>query len=147
MSLKQLLDRISQAKQQMVANRESEALRIAFDQVALLKLRIQSRGENAQDAPFEPYTPVYAETRKSKGYQIEFVDFTRTGRMWANIGPEVTSSNVFRAVVDIGGRDEKTRAMLRGHANKRGNILAPTQAELSIIRAANRERILKYFQF
>lgn len=146
-TIRQFLDNLRRAKAEMIANREAEALKISLDQIALVKLRIQRKGENAQGAQFSPYTPDYAKNRKKAGYQIGFVDFTRTGKMWAAIQPKVVESNVFRAVVELEGRDEKTRAMLRGHENKRGNILSPNATERAIIANANRERVLKYLNF
>jgi hypothetical protein len=140
------IDRIRKIKSDLISNRETDALKIAFDTTALIKLRIQSKGENADGAQFTPYTPDYKKEREKKGYQVGFVDFTRTGRMFASIGPEVTASDVFTATVEIKGRDEKTRAMLRGHAGKRGNILRPSKAEIELVKRANRERILKYFR-
>lgn len=145
-TIRQFLDNLRRVKAEMIANREKEALVIALDQIALVKLRIQTRGENAKGSKFSPYVPPYAKERKKKGYQIEYVDFTRTGRMWAAIHPVVTESTVFAATVEMRGADEKTRAMLAGHERKRGNILQPSEAERAIVRNANTNRILKYLR-
>jgi len=146
-SIRDLINSLKEAKAQIIANREADALRIALDQVALVKLRIQSRGVNADGAKFEPYVPAYAKQRKNKGYQVEFVDFTRTGRLMASISPRVTSSSVFSATVVIGPDNPESEKILAGLSRKRGNILEPSEQELQIIREANRRRILKYFTF
>lgn len=140
------IDKLRSIRQAITANREADALRIGFDTSALIKLRIQTKGENADGAAFAPYVPSYAKQREKAGYQTQYVDFTRSGRMFAAIGPEVTESDETSATVEIRGRDEKTKAMLRGHARKRGNILRASPAEIELVRQANRERILKYFR-
>lgn len=138
-----IIQRIQQARHNLIANREADATLIALDQAALIKLRIQTRGEGPDGKPFLPYVPAYSERRKRAGYQVGYVDFTRTGRMWANIRPVVISSSVFSATVVLSGSEQRTQDIIAGAQKKRGNILQPTRQEIEITRAANRERILK----
>jgi len=77
-TFRDLLNAIKQAKADLIANRENDALKIAFDQVALTKLRIQSSGENAYGQKFPDYVPGYKRDRQKKGYQVEFVDLFQT---------------------------------------------------------------------
>lgn len=146
-TIRDLLNRVRQAKAELIANREADALRIAFDQIALVKLRIQTRGEKAEGGAFLPYTPDYAKQRQKAGYQVGFVDFTRTGRLMASISPRIQSSDIFSATVVIEPDNDEGKKILQGLSGKRGNILQPSAQELEIIRAANRRRILSYFNF
>ena len=146
-TIRDFINRIKQAKAELIANREADALRIAFDQIALVKLRIQQSGQSASGGAFLPYTPSYAKQRKEAGYQVGFVDFTRTGRLFASISPRVESSDIFSATVVIQPDTEEGKKILQGLSNKRGNILEPSPQELEIVRAANRRRILSYFNF
>ena len=146
MAFERLIQRIQQIKHDLAANREADATLIALDQIALTKLRIQTRGESPEGTPFLPYVPPYAKERKSKGYQVGYVDFTRTGRMWAAVRPFVVSSNVFSATIEIKGADQRARDIIAGAAKKRGNILKPSKQEIDLVRRANRERVLKYFR-
>ena len=146
MALDQLLNRIRQIKQNLTSDRENEALRISFDQLALTKLRIQSKGQNFEEQPFAPYTPGYAKERKESGYQVGYVDFTRTGRMFAAVRPRITSSSVFSCTVVIEGSDQRSKDIIAGAAKKRGNILQPSKSEIQFVRDANRARVLKAFQ-
>ena len=145
MPLERTIERIRQIKQDLIANREAEALRIAFDALALIKLRIQTKGQAYTGSPFPPYVPGYAKERKVSGYQVGYVDFTRTGRMWANVLPEVERSSVFSATVTIQGQSDYSRDIIAGAARKRGNILQPSRDEIEFVRQANRQRILKAF--
>jgi hypothetical protein len=146
-SIRDLLEKIADAKRQLIANREADALRIALDQTALIKLRIQATGEQADGTAFEPYTPGYKKQRQGAGFQIAFVDFTRTGQLFASIRPVVVASNIFSATVEIGPQDANEAGKLAGLQKKRPGILEPSPDELKAVRAANRARILKYLQF
>lgn len=146
MAFENLLNRIRQIKSNLINDRENEALRIAFDQLALTKLRIQTKGQNFNEQPFAPYVPAYAKERQAAGYQVGYVDFTRTGRMWAAVRPRVESSSIFSATVVIEGADQRSKDIIAGAAKKRGNILQPSKSEIEFVRQANRERVLKAFR-
>lgn len=146
MAFEQLLNRIRQIKQNLVNDRENEALRIAFDQLALTKLRIQTKGQNFNEQPFVPYVPAYAKERQAAGYQVGYVDFTRTGRMWAAVRPRVESSSIFSATVIIEGADQRSKDIIAGASKKRGNILQPSKSEIEFVRQANIQRVLKAFR-
>jgi hypothetical protein len=147
MSIKSIIARIVSARNALIANRPEEALRIAFDQIALIKLRIQTKGLNSDEKPFAPYDPRYAKERRGKGYQVNIVDFTRTGRMWANIVPRLESNTRNAATVIIEGGTQDTRDKVAGQFRKRGNILKPSKGELALLQKANRERVLRYLGF
>lgn len=145
-AITKLIDRIRQIKADLIANREAEVLRIALDQLALTKLRIQTKGQAHTGSAFAPYVPQYAKSRGKAGYQTQYVDFTRTGRLWANIAPVVVDSNVFSATVQVGAQDLRGQNILKGAEKKRGNIVRPSAAEIELTRKANRERIKKYLK-
>jgi hypothetical protein len=144
--LRSIIDKIIQAKNDLIANREADALRIVLDQTALLKLRIQSTGKDFQGAPFPDYVPAYKNKRQKEGYQIQFVDLTRTGRTLASIEPSIVESSIFAATVIIQGGNSESQAILRGLSKKRGNVLRFSEQEIALAQRANRERILKYFR-
>jgi len=126
------------------ANRTQEVKRIAEDLSALIKLRIQSDGEDYTGQPFAPYVPSYAKKRQDGGYQTSYVDFTVTGRLMANVQPYVLEETDSKTVVEITARNEEDQLKLRGARGKRGNILTPSNDELQMVADANRERIRKY---
>ncbi len=145
MAFERLLNRIREIKQSLIENREREVILIALDQLALTKLRIQTKGQNSDNAAFAPYTPAYAKQRSGAGYQVGYVDFTRTGRLWANVQPRVVSSDVFSATVVIEGSEQRSKDIVAGAAKKRGNILQPSADEIEFTRHANRRRVLRAF--
>ena len=145
MAFERVIERIRQIKADIINNREADALRIAFDITALVKLRIQTSGKDASGSAFADYVPAYAKQRKKAGYQVGYVDFTRTGRLFANIAPKVESSNAFSTVIVIEGSDKLSKDIIAGAARKRGNILAASESEIELARNANRSRLEKYF--
>lgn len=126
------------------ANRPRDVLQMALEFKALIQLRIQDRGYNFQERPFSPYTPAYAKNRQKSGYQAEYVDFTRTGRLWANVRPEVIENTETKTVVEITARDDGNQRKLQGAVKKRGNILLPSQKEIDLLTQLNRERLARY---
>ncbi len=145
MAFEAILNRIREIKQNLIDDREAEVLRIAFDQLALTKLRIQTKGQDFNEQQFAPYTEAYKKNRQAGGYQIGYVDFTRTGRLWANVQPRIVASDVFSATVQIEGQEQRSKDIIRGAEKKRGNILQPSKAEIELTRQANNRRVLKAF--
>lgn len=146
MALERLIERIRQIKADITNNREEDALRIGFDMSALIKLRIQTSGQNADGSAFAPYVPPYAKARAKSGYQVGYVDYTRTGRMFAAVRPRVEKSNVFSATVVIEGGDQRSKDIIAGAVKKRGNILRASKEEIELAKESNRQRIANYFR-
>ena len=138
---------IAKTRQQLAllnANRPAETLKLALDLKALIQLRIQTSGRNAAGSRFAPYTPAYSLTRQKKGRQTGYVDFTDTGRMWNSIRPQVINSDETTTTIVVRASNAGDQAKLDGQARKRGNILTPSQDEISIAIQANNERVRKY---
>lgn len=147
MDSREFIQKIQRVKEEMRRNRPAETLVIANDALALIKLRIQTSGESAAGSPYEGYTSIYAKYgRRAKGYQDDYVDFTRTGNMFKSIRPEVIENTVDRTVVEIKARDRESQTKLNGQFRKRGNILEPSESEIRMVNEANRDRIDKYLR-
>jgi S-adenosylmethionine hydrolase len=131
---------------EMSANRDRDALNIALEVKALVQLRIQTTGQNFDEVLFSPYTAQYAKNRQKAGYQTEYVDFTRSGNLWANVRPEVIESTEVKSVVEITARDDRNQVKLQGAVKKRGNILLVSQSEADLIAQLNQQRVQRYFR-
>lgn len=143
MTISDYIQRIQQTRENLINDRPKEAIIISFDLLALIKSRIQSRGEDYKGGQFALYTLGYKETRDKGGYQTGYVDFTISGRMWANTRPEVTGNTEGKTEVTIKGGNALTQAKLSGQFKKRGNILTPSQGEIILAQQANLERFNK----
>ena len=147
MTPEEFAQRLDQVKTIIIANRQTDALKIAADLKALIQLRIQTSGNDSQGQRFSPYTTAYAKYgRNAQGYQSEYFDFTRTGRAFSNISPQVTDQSRNITVVQVTGRSNETLLKLAGQVKKRGNILTPSSSEIDITSKANAQRILKYIK-
>lgn len=133
---------ILRLKLSVIEARQKTALITALDLIALVKLRIQTEGRDANNQSFVPYTLPYAKDRQNFGAQTGFVDFTRTGRMWASIRPEIIEDTIEKTVVEIKSRTAEGQAKLNGQFKKRGNILLPTNEEIEIILGKHLDEII-----
>lgn len=147
MSLKLFIQILSNRAESITEKRSQRLLETAFDAKALVQLRIQEDGQNADGASFEDYTPEYKKYgRDELGYQSEYVDYTRTGEMWRSITPEIIEETDTETVVQITGRTELSKNKLRGQVAKRGNPLAISDDEIQILRDNYVERLKKDLQ-
>lgn len=142
----EVIRRLRENLERFKQEREEQTLRITNDLAALVKLRIQTSGRNFQGSPFAPYTPEYSQTRSNAGFQTGYVDFTRTGRLMANIQARVVEVSEGKTRVEIAPDRQENFDKLRGALKKRGNILRPSADEIALAADANRERIAKIFE-
>lgn len=145
MTAAQTAAKIRQNLADLRANRERELQIIGADLSTLIKLRIQGSGENYLNTKFSPYTPGYAKQRAKKGFQTSYVDFTRTGRLFASVYPDLKGNgSIVEVVISAHGQDNIDK--VEGALKKRGNILRPSQEELDLAEQANNARVAKYLQ-
>lgn len=135
--------------QMLRANRPREVLTIAQELKTAVQLRIQTRGEDFTGAAFVGYSRSWAKNRQSRGRQTNYVDFTDTGRLWANIQPAILSNTKDQTIVEVTARNRQDQDKLRGakslpKSKPRGNILIPNAKEIGSASEANRRRLLKY---
>lgn len=133
------------------ANRARDALRIATDLNALVRLRINTSGRDSMNRPFTPYSPGYAQQRQQKGRQASFVDFNFTGRLQAATRSyvEKEDKNAVVIITTAKGRDNQAKlrgAMTQPKGRPRGNILLASQQEIAQAQQANLQRVMKYLR-
>lgn len=142
MDLRGFINKIRDSRRIITSNRRNNALKAGNDLLALVKLRNQARGENKDGIKYVPYTPLSRVLRTQKGYQTAYVDFTQTGRMWANIHPYVESENLFSITININAILGSERDKLEEQFKKRGNILEPSKSELAILSTIYSQKVL-----
>lgn len=147
MAFEAQIERIRAVRADLINNREADLLRIAFDLSGLIKLRIQTTGQNFKNEPFVPYTPFTKRDRTRKGYQVGYVDFTQTGQLWASVGPRSEGNTETAATVVIESRNQRGKDILTKAEPKRGNILLASAEEIKFAQNANAARVLKRITF
>ena len=126
------IQRIQQIKSDLLRTQSQRLLAIAFDVSALIKLRIQTTGENSQNQKLPYYTPFTVKSRKAKGYQVGYVDYTQTGQLWASVGPRLISEGGGLCKVVIESRNQRGKDILTKAESKWGNLLLASDEELKI---------------
>lgn len=116
------------------------AIAAGLDLIALMRLRIQERGEDFEESKFNPYSVDYEQLRAEAGYQTDHVDFTRTGKMMASIVPTIEEESEGVAVVLIKSSNDSDQTKINGAYRKRGNILLNTDEELDLALRGFNER-------
>lgn len=120
-----------------------DCLATANDGIAMVKLRIQTSGLDKNSSPFAPYTSPYAKWRQNKGYQVGYVDFTVTGRLWANVRPFISSQVPGAITIQVKASNAGDQKKIDGAFKKRGNILLNTPDEERILTLTHAQRRAK----
>jgi len=136
MSFQAEIDRIESVKAKILSTQGQRVLTIAFDLSALIKLRIQTSGENSQGSPLPAYTPFTVRSRKAKGYQVGYVDYTQTGQLWASVGPRMITEGNGLSTVVIESRNQRGKDILTKAEPKRGNLLLASADEIKFAQDA-----------
>lgn len=75
----------------------------------------------------------YKKFRELNGLQSGFVDFSFSGRMWANIKIKSDQSEHNQGIVRIGATTEEDNKKLEGNTKRRGDILKLSKSEIENI--------------
>jgi hypothetical protein len=124
--------KLALADAEMLRTQAGDALLSALDLLALIKRRIQTKGQNYNNVSFSPYTKAHKKVRQNYGAQTEKVDFTMTGRLMANITPIVEKTDGQSTTININARTSDNQVKIAGAIRKRGNILTPSEQEKKI---------------
>lgn len=169
---RQLSDKIRAAINFVAASRESEAVRIASDTLALVESRIIQTGKNSDGNKLPGYSKTqlpkssfygksrnggaearvrkakktlsYSEFRELNNLQAGHVDLYFTGEMWRGTGVIVEKRLLRSTRVIIGGRTpESSNKIDWNSARYGGSILEPSAKELQQVRQAWRDARIK----
>ena len=177
MNTDQFIQAIRKTKAQLLAQRQSDAILIGKESLALVRRRIQNTGEDSFGSDFEGYSdnPLppfffigksvnasgenrvrraqkegtglsYKEFRQANNRRTDIVDLTFTGAMWREMDVFIQSNENTSTTVSIKPRTERSRKVAAFNSERYGNILRMSKNEISTIRKANLDRVLKIFQ-
>ena len=88
----------------------------------------------------------YKEIRDVLGLPIDFVDFTFSGDMWANIGVTAKQISSDTVLVTVTGKNQITNDKLTGLSQRFGVILELNDKELELIAKSVANAILQVFE-
>ena len=143
LTLPEYVKRLAKTVKELRETKTQRAVGVSGDVMAQVKRRLQTQGRDADGATFKAYTKLYKTVRQNKGFQTNFVDFTRSGRMLNSINPSVERDGRFNTIVVLKAGNKEDADKLKGNAYHRGNILRPSKKELAFAIKIWRERALK----
>jgi hypothetical protein len=126
--------KLLERKAELLRTRSQDAVLSALDLLALVKLRINRKGENSEGSNFTPYSKDYKKERVKRGAQVAYKDFNVTGRLQANIAPQIENETANTTTVSIGARSKENRDKLAGQFKRDGNILTPNKTEIELLK-------------
>lgn len=170
-NVEQYKQRILEFIKELSKTRRDDTLLISKELLALIRLRVQNKGEKFNGSLFGRYSQAvvpnwYFDKRhnstgaknrlKKKGYFVSYVDFrqannlqtnyvdlTVSGKMWREAGAVVRSDTESRTVIQIGGTTNYSDRVIDYNSQRYGNILLPSDKEIDMVEKANFERVLK----
>lgn len=133
----------------------------AHDVIANVQERVQMQGKNSQGGRLKAYTKAYEKFKKNpqnykRGQELGLassrftgvVDYTLTGRMWADIRVLKVESNGSSVRAKVGAFNQENVNKLISLQKRDGlNPIAPSAEEVEIAKENLKENILNYFQF
>lgn len=159
------LQQFSTAFDRMVQNLERDMPDLitgfAHDVIANVQERVQMRGKNKDGGRLKAYTKAYEKFKKNpqnykRGQELGLgssrftgvVDYTLTGRMWADITVLRIESNGSSIRAKVGASKQENVNKLISLQKRDGvNPIAPSAEEVEIGKENLKENILNYFQF
>lgn len=151
------------------SNREEESLIIGKETIALVRLRIQNKGEDSEGQSLGSYSQAvvpqpfyygrslsdgaedeikegswflsYETFREFNNLRTDIKDLTFTGDMWRNTGVTRIENQTNKTIVTLGGQTTRAEELISYHSDKYGNILAPSESEIQFIVESHIERI------
>jgi len=88
----------------------------------------------------------YKQLREMQGRQTDHVDFSYSGRMWADVNVISTTGDHNKGISIIGSKTEEGNDKLAGNTEKRGDILDLSQKEIADISLAYSLNTIKIFK-
>lgn len=173
LNINQYIFKLRQAERELNDLRNQNAVKIALDALALIKLRVQNHGTSADGGSMGSYSqsvvPVwyfkgnsrtgsntaydrlqkkgyfasYADWRKANNLQTQHIDLKFTGDMWRDIKPRVSRSLPVSTLIEINASKSEEQEKLNYNSERYGAILQLSPNELRMIQTANRKRVLK----
>lgn len=150
---------IQEQRQKLQRAKQAASMIASLNAYALIKKRVIAEGENSAGGKFDAYSdnelptffftggsagaraklkkiekPSYKDWRQANNLQVKHKDFRFSGRMWANIRPEIVGEvdGVVKVAIDATAALEKQK--VEWNIERDGNFLAPNKSELEVTR-------------
>ena len=143
MTLGEYVSKFAEVVKKLRETKTQRAVGVVNNVLAQVKRRIQTTGVDYEGSQYKGYSKIYKVERAGDGYQVNYFDMTRTGRLWNSINPVVERDGRFNTIAVLKARDKNNDEKLRGNLGIRPNILRPSKTELAFAVKVWRDRALE----
>lgn len=104
---------------------------VAKDAIALIKNRLQEKGQTSENSSFPAYSSGYKKSKAKKNGEesVSFRNFTLTGDMLRQLNIVSTNDEGGRYVVTIGGKSDFAQNKIDYNSEQVGDILEASKEE------------------
>lgn len=143
------INRIRLVRQEIIATRTEDAIRIAADTLAAISDRVINEGRNAQGNSFGVYSPSYQKWRAKNNLTappFPNVNFKRTTEMWNDTQVVVVSESDTVTSVRITPVAPHNIDKMIWNVERFGEILETSDQEDNLLAQAVQDRYISIFQ-
>ncbi len=146
MSPEEFLEQWAALREELTNNRSREVLLVAHESLALIRLRVQSSGIDADGQSFGFYSAQYEKERERRNLRTDFIDLTATGGMWRELEVTIEEDEEEISSALVQGRTTRAIDLLEFNSDRYGDLLQLSDDEEDRITKAYFERKIELIQ-
>jgi len=146
MSPDEFLEQWAALREELTNNRSREVLLVAHESLALIRLRVQSSGIDADGQSFGFYSAQYEKERERRNLRTDFIDLTATGGMWRELEVTIEAYEEEISTALVQGRTTRAIDLLEFNSDRYGDLLQLSDDEEDRITKAYFERKIELIQ-
>ncbi len=146
MSPDEFLEQWAALREELTNNRSREVLLVAHESLALIRLRVQSSGIDADGQSFGFYSAQYEKERERRNLRTDFIDLTATGGMWRELEITIEADEEEISTALVQGRTTRAIDLLEYNSDRYGDLLQLSDDEEDRITKAYFERKIELIQ-
>ena len=146
MSPDEFLEQWAALREELTNNRSREVLLVAKESLALIRLRVQSSGIDADGQSFGFYSAQYEKERERRNLRTDFIDLTATGGMWRELEVTIEADEEEISTALVQGRTTRSIDLLEYNSDRYGDLLRLSDDEEDKVTKAYFERKIELIQ-
>ena len=146
MSPDEFLEQWAALREELTNNRSREVLLVAHESLALIRLRVQSSGIDADGQSFGFYSAQYEKERERRNLRTDFIDLTATGGMWRELEVTIEADEEEISTALVQGRTTRAIDLLEYKSDRYGDLLQLSDDEEDKVTKAYFERKIELIQ-
>jgi hypothetical protein len=146
MSPEEFLEQWAALREELTNNRSREVLLVAHESLALIRLRVQNSGIDADGQSFGFYSAQYEKERERRNLRTDFIDLTATGGMWRELEVTIEADEEEISTALVQGRTTRAIDLLEFNSDRYGDLLRLSDDEEDKVTKAYFERKIELIQ-